>query len=104
MKQVYEVRVEIDVYVVAEDEDEACREGIYAVRHGDESSAFEVSAEPLGTMKRPKGVMRSLPYNAPNERRHWTIEEWGAAKTPEEEVDTRTLPLFPAPESRGGSP
>ncbi len=80
-KQVYEVRVEITVYVVAETMAEARSEGIYAVKHGDESSAFEVDAEPVDVdLSLSRDVARSLPYNAPRDhRRDWRVEQWQAA-------------------------
>lgn len=74
--ELYEVRVEITVYVVAESEAEARREGVYAVKHGDESSAFESYAELLGDRPVSKDVARSFPYNAPRDRRGLRVEQW----------------------------
>lgn len=75
MKRLYSVRIETDVFVVAESEDEACRIGGRAIRE-ESASSFEIDAEPVGATLRPS-IARSMPYGEDlGARRGWTCEQW----------------------------
>lgn len=81
-KKLYSVRVEMDVYVVAKDDDEAVYLAGRAMREEDRGT-FEIYPEEVKAgMPIPHKIGISLPWGESlGSRRSWTVARWAAEQT-----------------------